>query len=1408
MTGAPHVFRVFISSTFSDLALERDALRQRVYPRLRKLCESHGVRFQAVDLRWGVSEQASLDQRTMTICLGEIARCQETTPRPNFLVLLGDRYGWQPLPETIPAHEIALLEPNLSPADQALFHAWYQRDDNAVPPAYLLRPRAGRFEAYDVWAQQVEGPLHHALLQAAEAARLDEEARFKYWASATHQEIAAGALKVADAPAHVFCFFRSIRGLPRGDRAALYRDLDHGKVNRQAQRKLKRLKRQLKRTLPGNICRTTARWHTGELTTGHLDDLCQEVYERLAGVIQAELQRLERDEPLAQEIAAHAQFGADRRRHFSGREEALAAVDRYLEGPARYPLLVTGEPGSGKTAFLAEAADRIRARRPKAAAITRYLGATPTSRNGRLLLESLCRQIARLIGGDEPSIPSDYRELVHELQHLLDLADETHPLVLFIDALDQVSPAAGADELDWLPAVLPSYAHLIVSIASGPGQEELQEQLPSSHVLALRPLGSEDAATLLDRWLASRNRTLQPAQRERLLSIAAANSLPLYLRLIADEAARWRSDDRIPELESDIVGLLTRLFGRLTSEAQHGRVLVARALGYLEASRNGLTEDELLDLLSVDQEVIEDFRRRSPESPASGRLPVVVWSRLRFDLEPYLASQGADGTTTLTFYHPTTFGEAVRATFLPAAERTERHHALAAYFASMPHQRPGQDGRPQPVLRKLAELPYQQASAGMWRDWRETLTDWQFLRTKVAATGPRSLVDDFEERADQVQDGGDLAPLRDAIEISAPVTALDPNQLAGQLAGRLGQGEEALRRSLLTQIDSDLDGPWLRPLLASLAPGSGPLRRTLVGHQGAVRAAAATPDGRRIVSAGDDGTVRIWDLARGEERHFVSLPSERVNDLAIAPDGGTAVAALSGGTLSILDLRRNLISSSLAAQDGPVQAVACTPDGKRAVSGGADGRLRVWDLASGTCLSTMEGHANWVRALAVATDGRRVVSASEDATLRVWDMNTGTLLRTMQGHQDRVHAVALTPDASRAVSGGADQQVILWDLETGKPIQVLGHHGDWIWTAAVSPDGQRAYTGSVDRTVRVWDLATGREIHDLKGHTGTVWSLAVTPDGSRVVSASADGTLKVWDPTRDPAADSVLGHPGWEVLGVAIAPDGCWALSAGGDQVLNVWDIASGKLRKQLAGHTGRVNAVALTPDGKRAVSASADCTLRVWDLASGRTVHTLQAHEGWVNDVAVTPDGRQAVSASHDQSLEIWDLETGRSLRPLIGHTDDVTAVAITPDGEHALSAAWSGELLLWDLARGQRVKRLRGLANGVRTVALIGDDQEAIVGSEDGILRRIDLEGGGVLGEFAGHLGIVWDIAAAPNGRYLFSASEDHTIKAWDLSRGVALATFTGESPIMSCAVGPDGVTLIAGESQSRMHVLRLEA
>ena len=366
----------------------------------------------------------------MKICLGEIERCQKVSPRPNFIILLGDRYGWRPLPYAIPAEEFERLLPLLTGPERGLAcrregqtadaAGWYRRDDNAVPPEYVLQPRrkGTRYDEYSTWESEVERPLVAALERAARQAGLDEDALVKYTHSATGQEIADGALQVEDAQDHVFGFFRSISNpgevLSSSEGKAF---MEAGPELRQRQQDLKA---RLKERLPGNIYEYPAQWQESGLSMAHigalpetLDEclelnntgkepktLCEAVWLRLSQVILAEAGKLASVDPLQREQDAHHEFGRERARLFVGREDVLTQIADYLAGNDNHPLAVWGESGSGKSALLARAVQQAQERLgDRAVQISRFIGATPESSNGRALLESLCHQVTRAYGG-------------------------------------------------------------------------------------------------------------------------------------------------------------------------------------------------------------------------------------------------------------------------------------------------------------------------------------------------------------------------------------------------------------------------------------------------------------------------------------------------------------------------------------------------------------------------------------------------------------------------------------------------------------------------------------------------------------------------------------------------------------------------------------------------------------------------------------------------------------------------------------------------------------------------------------------------------------------------------------------------------------------------------------------------
>ena len=290
------------------------------------------------------------------------------------------------------------------------------------------------------------------------------------------------------------------------------------------------------------------------------------------------------------------------------------------------------------------------------------------------------------------------------------------------------------------------------------------------------------------------------------------------------------------------------------------------------------------------------------------------------------------------------------------------------------------------------------------------------------------------------------------------------------------------------------------------------LEQTLAGHTGLVRSVAVSADGGRAVSGGDDGTVRVWDLAAGRQQAQLTGHHGAVRSVAVSADGGRAVSGGDDGTVRVWDLAAGRQQAQLTGHHGAVRSVAVSADGGRAVSGGDDGTVRVWDLAAGRQQAQLTGHHGAVRSVAVSADGARAVSGGDDGTVRVWDLAAGRQQAQLTGHHGAVRSVAVSADGARAVSGGDDSTVRRWELVMGGgPGTITGYVGP-VHAVAVTADGAAATIGD-NGSVHAYDLDTGvpgRRTRD----DGPVYAVAVSAFGTRAVSAGSDGLVRVWDMAR------------------------------------------------------------------------------------------------------------------------------------------------------------------------------------------------------------------------------------------------------------------------------------------------------
>ncbi len=580
------------------------------------------------------------------------------------------------------------------------------------------------------------------------------------------------------------------------------------------------------------------------------------------------------------------------------------------------------------------------------------------------------------------------------------------------------------------------------------------------------------------------------------------------------------------------------------------------------------------------------------------------------------------------------------------------------------------------------------------------------------------------------------------------------------------------------------------------------LIRTLEGHSSYVTGCAFSPDGKLIVSASWDGTLKVWDAESGELQRTLEGHSSVVNGCAFSPDGKVIISASWDRTLKVWDAQSGEMLLTLEGHSDCLNSCVFSPDGKLIASTLQSGTLNIRNARSGEILRAIKEDLRVPFNCEFSPDGRLIASASSDPVLKVWDVKSGEVLRTFEGHSNSVRDCAFSPNGKYIVSASYDKTLKVWDVQSGEPLHTLEGHLWHVNGCAFSPDGELIVSASADDTLKVWDSQSDVILRTLEGHTDEVMDCAFSPDGKLLASASRDKTLKIWDAQSGEIISTQNRHLSW-VNDCAISPDGKLTVSASSDHTLKLWDTKSGRLLHTLKSHSDIVNGCAFSFDGELIASASSDHTLKVWDARSGEMLRTIEGHSDSVMDCAFTPNGKWIVSASDDKSLKVWDVQTGETVCTIEGHSDRVNDCVVSPDGELIVSTSADNTLKVWDAQSGEMLHTLEGHSDLVMSCAFSPDGKLIVSACWDNTLKVWDGYSNQVLHHLYGHSSSVQDCTFSPDGNLIISASNDHTLKVWETQSGNYLATFFADGPLFCCAAY--GEIIVAGGARG-VYFLRL--
>jgi len=402
------------------------------------------------------------------------------------------------------------------------------------------------------------------------------------------------------------------------------------------------------------------------------------------------------------------------------------------------------------------------------------------------------------------------------------------------------------------------------------------------------------------------------------------------------------------------------------------------------------------------------------------------------------------------------------------------------------------------------------------------------------------------------------------------------------------------------------------------------LVKTFEGHTDIIWDVKITPDAKFAISAGNDGTIRIWDIKNGDYIKILESNSGKIFSLNLSFDGKTLIAGGNDKNLQIWNIETDECKT-IRGHNGTIQGVDQTPDARMIISRGMDKKVYTW-ISDVSIPQKIFLNTFYISSFCLTPDGEKIFTAGPN--IRKYNSQTGELVVELTDNSDYLSSMDITPDGNKIISGCYDSSILFWDIALNKHF-ILKGHTKRIRSVKMTPDGRIAVSGGDDKTIRIWDIENQTCIKVFEGHTDTITSVSITPDGKSLATSSFDKTVRIWD----------LYH------GIVLKKQNNPANSyVRGEQFNNeselslLFNLMPEKTRKRINDYIKRKNIVKLSPDGRTFISSGFDKLIRIWDVKTDQCIRIYKGHIDIISSLCISNSGDFIVSASEDKSVRVWD--------------------------------------------------------------------------------------------------------------------------------------------------------------------------
>jgi len=484
------------------------------------------------------------------------------------------------------------------------------------------------------------------------------------------------------------------------------------------------------------------------------------------------------------------------------------------------------------------------------------------------------------------------------------------------------------------------------------------------------------------------------------------------------------------------------------------------------------------------------------------------------------------------------------------------------------------------------------------------------------------------------------------------------------------------------------------------------------GHMAMIKNIIFTNNGKYLISASNDKTIRVWDIQTGKTIRILrgqiwGGQEGKIYTAALSPNNQLLAVGgyFKNNVIRLIHFPTGQIKHLLKGHDNVILSLSFSHDNKLLISGSADGSARIWSTASGKTLSILQGHSDAINGVAFSPDNLYSATGSDDRTIKFWQVSDGSLQATLEGHEDNVNSVAFTLDGQYILSGSNDKTICLWHGKTGQFIKVMSKQNSEVLSLSVSLNGKYALAGcgmneSGEFKNFIYSIPSGKPVSVFTKNQNIVLATAISPDNTIAVTGGGnEHEIYLWDVRTGREIKKFVGN-GKKIWSVGFSNDGQtigWGNSYEKNNIFDYGRIEQSFTIQSKAGQFERASVQRNETTFIRSIKKVGNISIQTLNnkrnptleiLVNNKIVHTITRNsiDGYDHSsLTLTPDGKLVISGGGHGILFSYSTKTGQKQNEYIGHIGDVLSVAVSADGRLLLSGSSDRTIRLWEVLNGK---------------------------------------------------------------------------------------------------------------------------